>query len=76
MRLVASVSMSAVLMSTILGAATVTEQERNRIADAGAVLQEIRSAPNKDIPEDLWEKASCVAVIYSLHEESRLHRRR
>ena len=30
------------------------------------MLQEIRSAFDKDIPEDLWEKASCVAVIPSL----------
>ncbi len=30
------------------------------------MLDEIRSAADRDIPEDLWEKANCVAVIPSV----------
>lgn len=63
MRPVASTSVAVVFMSAILAAATAREQETKRIADAAAVLQEIRSAPDKDIPEDLWDNARCVAVI-------------
>lgn len=66
MRSVASISMAAVFMSTTLAAGTVKQQETKRIADAAAVLHEIRSVPDKDIPQDLWEKASCVAVIPSM----------
>jgi lipid-binding SYLF domain-containing protein len=53
-------------MSTIVVAGTITEQETKRVADAAAVLQEIRSVPDKDIPKDLWERARCVAVIPSM----------
>ena len=54
------------LALTMATTATVTEKEARRIADAATVLQEIRSAPDGDISERLWEKASCVAVIPSV----------
>ena len=59
-------ALAIVLASTIGIAAKATNKQKERIAEAAAVLQEIRSAPDKDIPEDLWEKASCVAVIPSV----------
>ena len=37
-----------------------------RIAEAAAVLTELHSAPDKDVPADLWKKAECVAVIPSV----------
>ena len=56
---------------TLLGAsavvsAEVTKSERDRLMEAAVVLDEIRSAADKDIPTDLWEKANCVAVIPSV----------
>src|SRR6202171_259676 len=54
------------LASAVAMSAAVNKTERQRIEDAAAVLHEIHKAPDKDIPEDLWEKASCVAVIPSV----------
>jgi len=54
------------LASAVVVSAAVNKTERQRIEDAAAVLHEIHKAPDKDIPEDLWEKASCVAVIPSV----------
>jgi len=34
-----------------------------RLADATTVLSEIHAAPDRDIPDDLWQKAECIAVI-------------
>jgi SH3 domain-containing YSC84-like protein 1 len=50
--------------------ATVTAQtstkETKRIHEAAAVLTEIHAVPDKDIPQDLWDKAECVLVVPSL----------
>jgi lipid-binding SYLF domain-containing protein len=43
--------------------AGVTNGQSDRLKEAGEVLQEIHQAPDKDIPTDLWDKASCVVVI-------------
>ena len=40
--------------------------DRERLTEARSVLAEIHAAPDKDIPQDLWEKAKCVAVIPSV----------
>ena len=37
-----------------------------RVEAAAAVLKDIRAVPEKDIPQSLWSKASCVAVIPGL----------
>jgi len=42
------------------------EGDGKRLAEAATVLKEIHAAPDKDIPQDLWEKAHCVAVIPSV----------
>ena len=54
------------LASAVVMSAAVNKTQRERIEDAAAVLREIHQAPDKDVPEDLWEKASCVAVIPSV----------
>jgi lipid-binding SYLF domain-containing protein len=54
------------LATAVVMSAAVNKTERQRIEDAAAVLHEIHQAPDKDVPEDLWEKASCVAVIPSV----------
>ena len=43
-----------------------TSDQEDRLASAGAVLRELRSAPDKDIPEQLWDSAKCVAVLPSV----------
>jgi lipid-binding SYLF domain-containing protein len=54
------------LAAAVVMSAEVTKSERDRLTEAGIVLDEIRAAADKDIPEELWEKASCVAVIPSV----------
>src|SRR5262249_28391365 len=46
--------------------AALSKDEVKRLADAGAILAELRNAPDKGIPEDLWGKAECVVVIPSM----------
>jgi lipid-binding SYLF domain-containing protein len=46
--------------------ADVSTSETKRIQEAAAVLKEIHAVPDKDIPQDLWEKAECVIVVPSL----------
>jgi SH3 domain-containing YSC84-like protein 1 len=53
----------AVMASSVALGAGVSKGQANRLKEAAEVLQEIHQAPDKDIPNDLWEKASCVAVI-------------
>lgn len=53
------------LLAASAGAAVSTEQVR-RIREAATVLTEIHAVPDKDIPQDLWDKASCVLVVPGL----------
>jgi len=55
-----------VLVFATIASAGVNEKERNRIRDAVAVLNDLRSTPDKDIPQGLWERAECVAVFPSV----------
>jgi lipid-binding SYLF domain-containing protein len=54
---------TAVLVSSVALNAGISKGQADRLKEAAAVLQEIHQSPDKDIPNDLWEKASCVAVI-------------
>jgi len=47
-------------------AASLSSREAKRIDEAAAVLKAIHTVPDKDIPQDLWQKAACVAVIPGL----------
>ncbi|HEX3702623.1 MAG TPA: lipid-binding SYLF domain-containing protein [Vicinamibacterales bacterium] len=57
-------------LSLVVAAGAVNAQsstkETKRIAEAAGVLREIHAVPDKDIPQDLWDKAECVMVIPSL----------
>lgn len=46
--------------------ATLSKDEVKRLSEAGTVLTELRSSPEKGVPEDLWNKAQCVVVIPSM----------
>lgn len=46
--------------------ADISTREVNRIQDAATVLREIHGIPDKDIPDELWDRAECVIVVPSL----------
>jgi lipid-binding SYLF domain-containing protein len=57
----------ALLMVASVGhAAGLSDKLKSRIDDAAAVLIELHTAPDKDVPKELWDRASCVIVIPSL----------
>ncbi len=41
-------------------------REARRVDEAAAVLKQIHSVPEKDIPQELWSRAECVLVVPSL----------
>lgn len=47
-------------------AAELSTREAKRIQEATEVLDQIHATPDKDVPQELWEKAQCVIVIPSL----------
>jgi SH3 domain-containing YSC84-like protein 1 len=51
------------LASASAAAAAPSDSEAKRIADAASVIRELRSAPDKGIPEHIWDRARCVAVM-------------
>jgi lipid-binding SYLF domain-containing protein len=63
-------TISATIVAFAVGAtalsATVSTNEAKRIQEAAMVLREIHAVPDKDIPQDLWNNAECVAVIPGL----------
>jgi lipid-binding SYLF domain-containing protein len=65
MRRLIAVALLGALTSVPLSAALSTSEQK-RIEDAARVLRELHSAPDQDVPLDLWEKASCVMVIPGL----------
>jgi SH3 domain-containing YSC84-like protein 1 len=65
MRVVIGVLVAAVAATTI-HAADISTREANRIQEAAAVLKEIHAVPDKDVPEDLWQRAECVIVVPGL----------
>jgi lipid-binding SYLF domain-containing protein len=65
MRQMLGVGMALMASAVVINAAA-TKTQIKRIDEAANVLREIHSAPDKDIPQDLWQKAQCVAVIPSV----------
>jgi lipid-binding SYLF domain-containing protein len=51
------------LASASAATAAPSSSETKRIGDAATVIQELRSAPDNGIPDSIWEKAHCVAVM-------------
>lgn len=45
---------------------TAAQAEPDRLREAAAVVRALRTAPDKGIPEQLWERADCVVVIPSM----------
>ena len=40
-----------------------TREQAARFENAAQVLREVRSVPDREIPQDLWDRAACVAVF-------------
>src|SRR3954469_8550386 len=64
--IIGAVAMAIVTAGTTASAADLSQKSADRIKEAAAVLQEIHAVPDKDIPQELWEKAECVIVIPNL----------
>lgn len=62
MRRTMLVGLAMTMGAASLSAAISTAQAR-RISQAATVLSEVHAVPDKDIPQDLWDKASCVLVV-------------
>jgi SH3 domain-containing YSC84-like protein 1 len=54
------------LASSVAVNAAMSRGEEKRLRDAADVLHELHATPDKDIPQDLWDKAACVVVIPSV----------
>ena len=54
------------LASSVAISAAMSRGEEKRLRDAADVLYELHESPDKDIPQDLWDKAACVVVIPSV----------
>jgi SH3 domain-containing YSC84-like protein 1 len=57
---------ASVLLSMAVLNAAVTKAQAGRLHQAAVALQEIHKAPDRDIPNDLWAKAECIAVFPSV----------
>lgn len=55
--------MTILLVGASAASAAPAKSETRRIADAARVIRELRSAPDNGIPESIWDRARCVAVM-------------
>src|SRR5262245_51094793 len=46
--------------------AALSSDEVKRLNESATIVSELRSVPDKGIPEELWEKAECAIVIPGL----------
>jgi SH3 domain-containing YSC84-like protein 1 len=65
MRIITAAVFAALIVTTAR-AADLSSKEVSRIQEAATVLKEIHGIPDKDIPDELWQRAECVVVIPSL----------
>jgi lipid-binding SYLF domain-containing protein len=65
MRAVTGAFAIAVILGIAALSAAATKQA-DRIQSAAEVLNEIHAVPDKDIPQQLWDKAECVIVVPNL----------
>ena len=60
------VMFGAVLLCASTALADLSSSETKRLSEAASTVRELRGAPDNGIPEDLWNRAECVAVIPGL----------
>jgi SH3 domain-containing YSC84-like protein 1 len=63
---ICAVTMAGVMAATTASAADISRKNSDRIKEAAMALREIHAVPDKDIPQELWNKAECVIVIPDL----------
>ena len=56
----------AILGASLNVSAAVSDKLKERVDESATVLTEIHAAPDKDIPKELWDRATCVIVIPSV----------
>ncbi len=56
----------ALLASAVAVSAAMSRSEERRLQDAADVLHELHESPDKDVPQDLWDRAACVVVVPSV----------
>jgi len=54
------------VMTSNAAFAALSKDEVTRLEEAATVIGELRDAPDKGIPQELWKKAECVVVIPSM----------
>ena len=64
--IIGAVAMAIAMTATPASAADLSQKSVDRIKESAAVLKEIHAVPDKDIPQELWDKAECVIVIPNL----------
>jgi len=62
----ATISLVLLVLSAGDSSAAISVKATRRIDEAATVLKEIHTVPDKDIPQELWDRAACVVVIPSL----------
>jgi lipid-binding SYLF domain-containing protein len=60
-----ALALVAPVMTSTLSAA-ISDKLKSRIDESATVLTELHAAPDKDVPQDLWDRATCVIVIPSV----------
>jgi lipid-binding SYLF domain-containing protein len=55
-----------ILAVALVAGTPLSSSAADRVTEAATTLREIHAVPDKDIPQELWEKAACVIVIPSL----------
>src|SRR5258707_14964234 len=55
-----------VLFTLLLSSLSFAETAANRVESAATVLNEIMSAPDKGVPEEILGSAKCIAVVPSM----------
>src|SRR5947209_14933098 len=58
--------MFALIVAFAVLSSDLSTREANRLREAATVLEEIQSGPDKDIPQELWDRAECVIVVPGL----------
>jgi SH3 domain-containing YSC84-like protein 1 len=65
MRRIAALSFMLLITSSI-ALAEISSSEAKRLGEAATIVRELRAAPDRGVPEDLWNRADCIAVIPGL----------
>src|SRR5665213_1840687 len=61
-----AIACAVLVAAAVTLSAAVSDTLKSRIDESATVLNEIHAAPDKDIPQELWDRATCVIVIPSV----------